>query len=381
VNQVVTEHHATGVVMRNVARVVALALALVCLGTPAVTGPATAGTGPSIANLTVDPGPFRVDGLLGTAVATVSVDVHEPSGVTGCTDSPGPGGDVLVRLTRTADGPSELVDVWLSRTSGTDVDGTWSAPWRIASTRGGTWTVTRVSWCNRAGLDSGWTTDPRVNPGVVRTVQVVGTHVPRITMTRVPAVVAYGARQDVVYTFYGSSGRPLRNHPVTYGDDTNCGMDGNGAVLRNTDASGRLVVRTEGMQCVYLSNPPTAHLGKYAGVTLLAKLWVQRYEYVRWVSVHPSATVVRSGHPVAIIGVVAPTPTSYPGRWTVGLQRLVGRTWRGVAVATVRSSGRYTLTLTRAGSLCRQTYRVLVRGPASWSFAPTPSRTFVVTGR
>ena len=329
----------------------------------------------AITAITVDSGPFSVDGLLGSAPANVSISITSPDDVGRCSagypDTLVIDNHVVATLTRTSGGPVESVLVYLTLASGSLSSGTWTGAWNIGATRGGTWTLSRVSWCYgleefRAAID------PRAE-GFVRTVRVEGTHVPRVTSFRTPVVAEYGARQSITFTFYGSSGNLLRNRPTTLGqlEYGACGTFLNGNTMRSTNDRGQLTLITvptalNAQACVYFANPQQAVLGTFDTSTLLAFRWASRYEYYRAVSA--TTSVDRLAKRVTVSGSV------YPRYGTVQLQRRGSTSWRTVSSANVRASGRYTLTTALVTSCA--TYRVVAS--QAGRFAPTPSRTFVV---
>lgn len=340
----------------------------------------------------MDPGPFAVDGLTVTADATISVHVIEPRG-----DGAGaclwyyPTYDcesVSALLVRTAGGPTRSAKVHLYLTEGTRNDGTWTGVWHIGATRAGTWTLTDVAWLYG---DSPWQhVDPRVAPGVTATVRVDATHVPTVGVTRIPALVPYGARQWVQYTYRDGDGRPLAHWPVAYGSNRSGEHCSEGERTITTDSLGRITLRIYYLtaspvaECLYLTVPVLDRSHRLDDVALLAMHDVVPYLYYRTVGLRTSASSVRVGSSLTVVG------TAGPHLGTLRFQRWVGGTWRTLATRPVSPrTGRATFLWrgTRAGVVLLRV--VAYGGPPvqSWGDGPagqswygaTPSRTARVT--
>lgn len=352
---------------------------LVMSGMLVAPGVATAADPPGqVLSVTVDAGPFSVDGFAGQAQSTITAVVDEPSFTIGdaysveCTYT-----GVKAVLERTSGGPHDTAAVDLPRVSGSGSVGRYSAPWRIASTRNGTWTLTRLEWCDGWAVTS---VDPRVSPGVTRTITVVGTHVPTTSVTRIPTTTAYGGKQSARYTYRTSTGAPIVGATVLSGTEYACmdpmppspGGHRWGDVTLRTDAAGQVTVPLlDLMTCVSLLGPP-AVAGDLSTRALVREDWPIRREFYRWVSAVPTATAVRVNRTLTVLGSASPTVG------VVRLQLLVGRTWRTVASARIRTSGRYTV-YALVTTLGRNHYRVVALNGAP-TLAPTPSRTITVTG-
>ena len=341
--------------------------------TPVITSAATAT--PAVSSLTMTPGPLEVDGLTGVGLAHIEVTASDPNGPIGVCDAMDAEiywmNQITVTLVRTSGGPATRVTLQL-RQHATGVDGEhWSGDWRVAATRGGTWTITNLWWCSGSTFSA---VDPP-SLGMVRTVAVVGSHVPTVSLVRTPRVAAYDGRQWMVATYRGTTGRPLVGYRIVYGDDTTCGFDGNGVSNLVTDSRGRVTVRLTSLwQCLYFAYPgglPWTPLS-----TVQASGDIYRYTWYRTVGAGLSVAAAQLGSSVTVTGHV------YPVRMPVSLQRLVGRTWRTLATSSTRASGRVTFAFV-AADRGTAVLRLLARGvPTGYgppSLAPTPSRTLRLT--
>jgi hypothetical protein len=374
-------------------RSLAVVAAAVLVSTAFVAAPgqvAGAADGSQVVSLTATSGPFVADGLTPSAgVSVITAQLREPQ----CLVPVSPTvdwyvGGALATLERISGGPAQKLYVTLARTGGTCYDGTYSGTWRPGSTHNGTWVVSHVAWIASEGAsyeDKPYTDiDPRVSPGVTASVAVVGTRPPKVTQARIPAVVPYGARQWVQYTFRTSTGRPLAGQPIRY--DSSCPYQviavpaAPSYSLLRTDSLGRVTVRAYqgGGSCVYFWSRATT--SPPPGAALLGLYFPDRSQSYTTVTATPSASAVRLGRPIVVKGVVL--PRTGPDR--VALQRLVGRTWRTLSSLALPTSGppstwtgRFTLPTTST-VLGPQYLRVVVSG--GYAMAPTPSRILVVTG-
>lgn len=356
---------------------VVAALCALAVGMVVVPQGGPVGAAGSISNLSMDAGPFTVSTLLETATTTISVDVDEPggggiapSGVASCMseldDGPIVGADkVVATLTRTSGGSADTVQVFLRLASGTRSSGTWSGDWRIGASRGGVWTITKLSWCywevgpDLYVTDRAFSVRTPVTGLGSRTVTVNASLVPLMTMARVPSVVSWGATQNALVTVYGSTGRPIVGRSMTVGGpEGGCGFLRNGGQLRVTNSRGQITLPAGSSDptCVYLANPQLVNLGDFSGVTLLQKLVASARMYYRSVSIIPSALTLSAALPVTIRG--AAKPTSGVAR----LQRLDSGTWvNAVDSVSLNSLGIYSFTLRRtAESRGAHDYRVVV---------------------
>lgn len=373
------------------ASAVVIALALVVPAAVVAPPVALADTEPRVVELSADPGPFTVSGFAGQAQSVITVVVDDPSGAIGphCMDWYYAG--FRARLTRTSGGRADVVDVDLPRTASVAGRDTYSAPWRIAATRSGTWTVTSLYACGTSPVD------PRVALGVTRTITVVGSAVPRLASAvyvprtlpwpPVPAVPGK-VQQRAVLTYTTGTGAPIVGASLLVGTEYACwvspipptrGNLGSRATTLRTDARGQVVVPlVELPPCVSLLGPPAVAGDAYTRALVRIDYPTLRYTY-RYVVAVPSARSVRVGRSITVLG------HAVPALGAVRLQRLVGRTWRTVATAPVRRSARFTLVapVTRAGTAY---YRVVALAPwtsrsyVTYSLVATPSRAFVVRG-
>ena len=356
-------------------------------------------------------GPVAAAGLDGNAPVSISLRVKDARGAAVCPFHDPPGlyvERVKAVLERTAGGPRDSVDAWLTRASGTEQDGTWTGQWRAGSTRSGTWSLVRVEWCVLDG-DNERTT--QVVPSPIRSVVVTGSQAPRLTWRRVPAVAAYNARQWVEYTVRDATGHRLAGLPITLGHIypaagdsdswSGCGYDGNGDALVATDGQGRVVQRLTMMlantefsaasrawvhphACLYLARPASTHLGDLVGVTVLTKSWLPP-QYMTYASViaAPKTASAPAGRRSTVSGVLVPA-----GVWKVALQRRVSGHWVTVRTVLSTAKGRYTVA-THVLARGSNVVRVVARGGpllGAWGqhsgrvLAPTPSRVLVITG-
>ena len=369
-------------------------MVLALLAPSALVAPAAvADTPASIVDVTADAGPFTVSRFTGQAASRITVVVDDPSGTIGrhCMDFYYAG--IQVRLQRTAGGPATMVDVDVPRVSSVAGHDTYSALWRIASTRNGTWTIVELMWCGQ-NLEA---IDPRRTPGVTRTVTVRGTALPVATVTYVPKALPFptrrngagGRSQRAVLTYRTATGAPIRGAAVLLGTEYACWSSpipptpGNAAwptTTLVTDSAGRVSVLLNDLDpCVSLLGPAASAGFAYTRALVRTDSLARRY-YYSTVSAAATSNRVVVGRTLTVNGAVLPR------KGTVRLQRLIGRTWRTIGSAAVRASGRFTLTapVTRKGV---GTYRVVAAWPWSptsfvtYALVPTASRSFRVTGR
>jgi hypothetical protein len=345
-----------------------------------------------VLSVTADPGPFVVSGFAGQAQSIITVVIDEPRGTIGGNSDWYYTG-VEVDLTRTSGGPTQHVFLDLPRVSAAGSVGTYSTPWRIAASRSGTWTLTGLRW---DGVGIGPTfVDPRVSPGVTRTITVTGTAAPSATVVRIPTVVPYrdttppyagpSARQWARVTYRSSTGAPLVGATVVWGHEYACNTQtsppppgsgsGQQTTLR-TDSHGQVTVRLvwdtgPGFTCLSLLGPPAVAGGDPTTRALVRQDWPYPLHSYKSVVAAATPQVVRTGRTVTVSG------TAYPAKGSARLQRLVGRTWHTVASAHIRPSSRFTLTV-KAGAPGRGLYRVVATG-GDPTLAPTASSVFTVT--
>ena len=354
-------------------------------GTATATEPGT-GTG-RVLSVAVDPGPFAVDGYAGQAQSTITAVIDEPRG----TIDANPGEDwphqgVVAEFRRTPGGPGDLENVDLAPVSKSGSVQTFSGRWLIGSARVGTWTLVGLYWTVASRYEGA---DPRVSPGVTLTITVVGTNVPTSTVSLIPPVVPFGARQVARYTFRTSTGDPIVGATVLWRWYTGCpdpvspppvGYAVLDCLGLRTNNLGQVTLRLDDKMNVpkvlRLWGPP-AVAGDPSTQALLFHLYVDGREYYKWVSAAPSTTSVRIGRSLTVTGSVN---RDWPGGdGVVRLQRLIGRTWHTIASAIVHpTSARYSV-VAPVTTLGRSYYRVVALGAFSY-LAPTPSRVFQVTG-
>jgi hypothetical protein len=364
--------------MRSTVLVAALGLAFA--GAVAAPVPVDAADGKGlVSTLEVTPGSVVADGLTGGQEVRVRATVS----AIGIGSNTGEGwyyGGILATVERTAGGPHDSASFEL-QFAPYGYDGSW----RVGSTRVGTWTVTKLTWY---AVGSGFASvDPRVEPGVTRTFTVVGTHVPTIGSVRIPRVVAYGSRQWVQYTVHTSAGAPAVGLPVRSATNNSCVLpqvppgesylqlpQASWTPVLRTDANGRVTIplyTSSTARCVDIWSQPSLATSPETAADL-ASLSPTRYEYYKWVSAVPTAPAVRVNRTLTVIG------SAFPNKGVVQLQRLLGRTWRPLASATIRTSGRYTV-YGLVPTLGRNYYRVVALN-GDRTLAPTPSRVVLVIG-
>lgn len=336
--------------------VVALSAALL------TTAPVIAGTGTASATVTRDAPTttlvdvqlsrtaVRVSGL-GTVRLTVSVHLTDPQGVVESINPEIPHPLPAVTLTRVSrartGGAPTHASLDLDLTSGTPQDGVWTATTLVPSTYDGTWQVTDV----QTGVgDQDLDVDPR-DIGIVRTLTVKGTHRPALTTYTDPAAVRAGRGPVAVKgrVVDADTGRPIRGVRLTLGshDADGCGAFGYGGdAWTSTDTRGRFTFHARGENggfCVISAfGRPHQLLDPYKDTTLLFARAIP--DILPVVTAAADRSRVHVGETVPVRGHAAPADYMYTTR--VVLQRLVGRHWRQVGTARIRSSGRYTLQAT-----------------------------------
>ncbi len=365
---------------------IATLLALTPLLAPAA--PALAADGdpppPTLVDVRLSRDAVTVSGLRSVPV-TVSVHLKDPAGVveTSNLHIPSPWPDVVLRRTSggrpTAGAPMFTVRD-LDLTSGTPQDGIWTTTVLVPSTWEGTWQVTSVTAENDAG--GSLHVDPRT-VGITRSLTVVGTHQPSLSINLDPAVTVGGKGPVAVKgrAVDADTGRPVAGLLLTLGTNLaeNCGAFGyGGSAWTTTDARGYYAFRRrtsrDGAVCVIAALPQRRRvLDVHRSTTLLFRVATQGVRPV--VSAAADSSTVTTGGTVAVRGR-ALAAASLHGRQVV-LQRLVGRTWRQVGTSRVRSSGRYTLYATPPARGLHL-YRVLTGGDG---FLTGVSPTLRITAR
>jgi len=290
---------------------------------------------------------------------------------------------VLVRTTAIwdASAPRRLVSA-VTRVDGTEGNGTYRGTVLVPSSAHGGWRVEYVAFDVSAGVPSFLDAIDVSGQGV--TLQVTGTHRPRFRFERTtPAYPSTTVTLRGVLTD-SATGRPLKGRAVSFGVDNLC-VEHGPAATRTTDASGRAswTVRLTDhlLLCAWAPLPGTATYPlDYARPSYGVS--GGRATFGVRLSASATAATVRAGRSTTVTGsVLAPFGTRTRAGATgtdVRLQRLVGRTWRTVNSAKVRSSARYTLTATPPGR-GRHAYRVWF--PTQSGFAGTVGRTLWITVR
>ena len=278
-----------------------------------------------------------------------------------------------VVLLRTADrwdvnAPQHL-PARVTRVDGTVGNGTYRGTLQVPSTAHGGWRVSSVGFGNDAGHPDDPT--PYIDlreqglPDVL--LGVTGTHRPRFRFSR--TVPTY---PSTTVTLRGTlvdsdTGRPVKGRRISFGIDNQC-VEGGLAGTRTTDASGRATYTQRldrpRMLCAWAPLPGSTNYGR-AYARSDNRTWAT---FGLGLTVTVTAPTVRAGSSTTVKGsLLTPYPSAVPGRsetagHVVRLQRLVGRTWRSVNSATVRITGRYTLTATPPGR-GRHAYRVWFPSP------------------
>jgi len=366
-------------------RLIAIVTALLAVGAGMlVTAAPASASAYAIDSPSLSPSTTTVTGLTGTALATVSVHVTSTPAVDICGGEANliGSGHVNATLLRTSGGTADYVDVVLNLASGTSSDGMWSGTWRIGAGRGGTWQIARIWWCNGQDAmsgDDGHTVDPRLAPtSYTGTLTVTATAAPRVTVTRIPRIAAYGASQSVRLNYASSTGAPLAGHLVTLGDDTACGFYSTGSRLAKLDSHGSIGWRFGSLSpCIFLTQPVTATIT--SSTTIITQNYPGSRSYYRTVT-------GRAVSPTFTVGTDARVKTLvYPGTGVATLQVLTGRTWHSITSKTL--SGSLLNLYVRAGVRASWVtgphyYRVLAqlaKSQGDW-LAPTTSSTFTMTG-
>lgn len=236
----------------------------------------------------------------------------------------------------------------VTRVSGTPQDGVWRGTTMVSDIHSGSWVVTRVRDYGTsaffdlvdvsglgAGVDLGpdggppWTVLP-APAAAVKVVTGAETWVPRARVTD-RATGAGVAAAWLDYPFYAEPViSPAVRLPV-------------GAVLPRADAqgylglTGRPVTSTDGedsRSAIHVYGGRGSRGYSWEAATVL-------WPHVKWQANERFAV---SGGTVTASGNAWPAPAVYPAvNPAIHLQQLVGRTWRTVATARVRDSGRYTI--------------------------------------
>jgi hypothetical protein len=336
-----------------------------------VLGRATAST-TTITAVSVSPTAVKVHGLdLTTVVVSVSLKDSERGDPVSVT---------LSRTTKTAWDPSAPGDLTapLVRTAGTTGNGTYRAKVAVPSSAHGPWRVGSVNFSEL------WFTtgvDPRDFGLPDATLKVTGTHRPRMRFTLSPQPLPYPQRALTVSArmSYDDTHRPIPGQPIVFCEpytDVDC-FFGPFVPKARTDSRGLARWHTT------LKEPPLAEAAWMPFPLRLALTDPNLYYaagsqtplFGSRTTAVPSKTSARHRTSVAVKGhafAVIPVAEN-----RVVLKRLVGRQWRTVSAARVRSSGRFTLYASPPKG--RNSYRVALSG--SGKVLGSRSRVFVIKGR
>jgi hypothetical protein len=325
--------------------------------------------------------------VFGLDHATVTVSVHLRDD-TGVVEAIPPGGDLrtpLVSLSRVTPAESFFFGTedtrYLELPPAEDpADGTWTANVLVPANYHGTWRVSGVLAQDAAGNQLG--VDPQ-SQGINATLDVIGSHRPWATIGFAPQPVA-GNRSLTAKgrVFYRDTGGPVASRQVVLGAGEGCvNTLLLGGVTATTDANGYYAAAYPvGLSpyqpaCIFVINPHTARFDSANVARIVARAAVPVVRYAVGASLADSR--IAFGTQARVIGNVVPNP-DFQGPAYVYLQRSVGGTWRTIANARVRASGRYTLT-TRPTSRGVFHYRVYKAGCCDGRLLGGVSRTVTLT--
>ncbi|MDX6264749.1 MAG: hypothetical protein QOH84_6437 [Kribbellaceae bacterium] len=274
---------------------------------------------------------------------------------------------LAVVLTRSGGaGPLNLIVAGdLKRTAGTVQNGTWTGSLNVPSTANGTFKVSGVVRGTNFDGSNGDMVSP--TPFAGPSIAIRGVHIPKIGVSVVPRVVPFKAPYQVRAAIYDSAtGKAYGTRILLQVTRSNLCFEYD-AGSRYTNAAGLLVTNFEG---VY---GDTGHCVRVRG------------KYVDTLSFHfyplrPGIVTAVPAKTSAPVGTIVPVTGSVKGSarlCPVTLQRLSGSLWRGVSSATVRDSGRITLTA-QPPSVGAHSYRVSF--PTCGRYQAGVSKTFVIRG-
>jgi len=352
--------------------------------------PAAAAGGPTVNGVRFSQAQVSVGGLSYDYVQ-VAVDLSDPDGVTSGMFNDG--GDFFWRpsvvLTRRGS-PATMGINNFQLVAGTTTDGTWVATWPVIATDGGTWEPTEIVAEDANGNSTD--VDPRTL-GFDPTLAVTAAGVPALSVSFSPSIVHRG--QSVTMSGYlkDSRGFVFGGQPIDIGQDNLCGVDGFGFARALTSSTGRYAYAWSTTTANSLNPFPHCALLLLPGgadsvidaaahnVGNVSAFGAPRVQYAL-LSVHPASTSAPAGSADSVTGSIWPFGSEMTGR--VVLQRLVGDTWRAVGRASVRASGRFTLTA-NPPARGRNIYRVVKPSDYCVSGQPctylgTASPSFVITG-
>jgi hypothetical protein len=222
----------------HLAAAVALSGALVATGSPSVQAGAPAGrtaamsadkSPPQVRDVRFSRSSVAVAGLKVVPVR-VSVRLTDPSGVVENQHDMNPSPQLT--LGSVPGFQSKLRPV-LSRTSGTAVDGTWSATVNVPSTWNGTVRIVSVGAVDRAGNELSAALTGARSPKL----RVRGTHRPALTFQY--SLLAGGGFRVHGRAYYTDTNRPIRRTALATAYDSGCDFDGGAVNNIVTDSRGR----------------------------------------------------------------------------------------------------------------------------------------------
>ena len=263
-----------------------------------------------------------------------------------------------------------MVPLTTSTPGSSATSGTWTGTWKVASTRGGRWRVTEVAGCLSGTLPYAGTMKhaTSVDPaalGLPSVVTVAARRAPRITARVLPRKwPAAPILQVLVYL----GGRPVVGRKVLFAADIGCLWDSGVLVPTNSLGIASWPMTDPFVHCWRVTTPPAAAAKIDVTTALMAAGNAGPPHWLfSTLSVTKPVTAVR-GRSLIVSGAVTPTSARLAARYGQAgsqvalLQRLIGgRTWRTIAVASVRSSGRFAL-VTVPQSRGRMVLRVSVSG-------------------
>jgi hypothetical protein len=352
--------------MRNPSIGVMIA-ALAVIGSTMVAMPVAQGMPPdpelSVTSVTLGRASVAVSGM-NTVPVPVTLKASYPPAVP-------PGGKKVLNVVLERSGgvgPISLIVAGdLVRTAGTAQNGTWTGNLNVPSTANGTFKVSGVVEGDSFTGDDG--SKPGPTPFAGPSIAIRGVHIPKIGVSVVPRVVPFGAAYQIRAAIYDSAtGKAYGTRILLQVVRSNlCAEYDAGSKYTNT--AGLLVTNFAGAggdtnHCVRVR-------GRYVD-TLAFHFYPLRPGIVSAVPAKTSAPV---GEIVPVNGSVK--GGVYAWHCPVALQRLYGSAWRVVSRATVRESGRFTLTAQPA-YVGNSSYRV--SSPTCGRYQAGVSKTLVIRG-
>lgn len=352
------------------ARAVIVVLAVVAATVVAAPGlaPPAAATGVSVASAALGAPRVTARGLV---PADIPVTVHLVGGVAGTT---------YAAVLEDVGGSGRALAVTLDLTSGAAGDGQWAGRFRVAADEAGRFALVTVT--AMAGDSVDYLPVPEPRPEVV----VVGSHVPRLTVTQRPDPVRVEAPVTIVGRLVDTAtGRGFPGVPVRHMVSCDPGLCP--ATSVRTDARGWFTVPFRLVRVRGVLVPPQRMMHSFAvragtqsdGAWVYAVMTTSLVRVGVSVTAAPARPVVRAGSPVTVAGRVVGSAfgairgVDFPSpRCRLVLERLRGASsWRAVASAVMRSTHRYTL-VDPSAARGRHAYRVraLTCGPQQRAVSP-----------